>query len=165
MTAISLGICLFAPKLGSFEQESMVSNLYQAQTQLNTTRSAAENAKATSFEIQKELSSLAILLLFAQVLPYRPRYQMHRLMELSVEISEIAKLISLYQQNNSLKETVVVALGTNTTDNYQELLDQLVKDFPKGRRLIFVTPYDGNFTRANPFPIKPVNTRKNWLKI
>ncbi len=87
MTAISLGICLFAPKLGSFEQESMVSNLYQAQTQLNTTRSVAENAKATSFEIQKELSSLAILLLFAQVLPYRPRYQMHRLMELSVEIS------------------------------------------------------------------------------
>ncbi len=45
-----------------------------------------------------------------------------------------------------MKETVVVALGTNTTDNYQELLDQLVKDFPKGRRLIFVTPYDGNFT-------------------
>ncbi|MFX3803902.1 acetyltransferase, partial [Streptococcus suis] len=53
---------------------------------------------------------------------------------------EIAKLINLYKQNNILKETVVVALGTNTTDNYQELLDKLVKDFPKGRRLIFVTP-------------------------
>ncbi len=123
----------------------MVSNLYQAQTQLNTTRSA-ENAKATSFEIQKELSSLAILLLFASsaIQTALPDAQIDG--TVSRNLSEIAKLISLYQQNNSLKETVVVALGTNTTDNYQELLDQLVKDFPKGRRLIFVTPYDGNFT-------------------
>ncbi len=89
---------------------------------------------------------MAILLLFAQVLPYRPRPDAQIDGTVSRNLSEIAKLISLYQQNNSLKETVVVALGTNTTDNYQELLDQLVKDFPKGRRLIFVTPYDGNFT-------------------
>lgn len=87
MTIVGLGICLFGPKLGSFEQESIVSNLYQAQTQLNTTRSAAENAKATSFEIQKELSSLAILLLLRASSAIQTRYQMHRSMELSVEIS------------------------------------------------------------------------------
>ncbi|HFI0400059.1 TPA: acyltransferase family protein [Streptococcus suis] len=147
LTVIGFGICLFAPKLGSFEQESMVSNLYQAQTQLNTTRSAAENAKATSFEIQKGI------IIFGDSVTVRASSAIQTALPdaqidgtVSRNLSEIAKLINLYKQNNSLKETVVVALGTNTTDNYQELLDQLVKDFPKGRRLIFVTPYDGNFT-------------------
>ncbi|HFI0402292.1 TPA: acyltransferase family protein [Streptococcus suis] len=150
LAVIGLGICLFAPKLGSFEQENMISSLYQAQTQLNTTRSAAENAKATGFEIQQGVT------IFGDSVTVRASSAIQASLPdaqidgtVSRNLTEISKLITLYKQNNTLKETVVVALGTNTTDNYQELLDQLVNDFPKGHRLIFVTPYDGNFTPSN----------------
>ncbi|MGQ7463035.1 acyltransferase family protein [Streptococcus suis] len=150
LAVIGLGICLFAPKLGSFEQENMISSLYQAQTQLSTTRSAAENAKATGFEIQQGVT------IFGDSVTVRASSAIQASLPdaqidgtVSRNLTEISKLITLYKQNNTLKETVVVALGTNTTDNYQELLDQLVNDFPKGHRLIFVTPYDGNFTPSN----------------
>lgn len=150
LAILGLGICLFAPKLGSFEHENMISSIYQAQTQMNTTRSAAENVKATGFEIQKGIT------IFGDSVTVRASSAIQASLPdaqidgtVSRNLTEISKLIALYKQNNTLKETVVVALGTNTTDNYQELLDQLVNDFPKGHRLIFVTPYDGNFTPSN----------------
>ncbi len=150
LALIGLVICLFAPKLGSFEQENMISSIYQAQTQMNTTRSAAENVKATGFEIQKGIT------IFGDSVTVRASSAIKSSLPdaqidgtVSRNLTEISKLITLYKQNNTLKETVVVALGTNTVDNYQELLEQLVNEFPKGHRLIFVTPYDGNFTPSN----------------
>lgn len=147
LTLLGLTICLFAPKLGNFDNENMISSLYQAQTQLNTTRSAVENAKATGFEIQKGVTIFGdsvTVRASSAVQAALPEAQIDG--TVSRNLTEISKLISLYKKNNTLKETVVIALGTNTANNYQELLDQLVKDFPKGHRLIFVTPYDGNFT-------------------
>ncbi|NQN68108.1 acyltransferase [Streptococcus suis] len=150
LALIGLGICLFAPKLGTFEHENMISSIYQAQTQMNTTRSAAENVKATGFEIQKGIT------IFGDSVTVRASSAIKSSLPdaqidgtVSRNLTEISKLITLYKQNNTLKETVVVALGTNTADNYQELLEQLVNEFPKGHRLIFVTPYDGNFTPSN----------------
>lgn len=144
---ITGGIALFAPKLGSFEQESMVSNLYQAQNQLATTRTAAENAQATSYDIQEGVTifgdSVTVRASFA-IQEKLPKAQIDG--TVSRHLTEISNLIKLYKDNNSLKETVVVALGTNPSDNYQELLDTLVAEFPKGHRLILVTPYDGNDT-------------------
>ncbi|HEM3577024.1 TPA: acyltransferase [Streptococcus suis] len=150
LTVLSLAICLFAPRLGTFEQENMISSLYQAQTQLATTRSAAENSKVSSFDIQKGVT------MFGDSVTVRASTALQEAIPgiqidgtVSRNLTEIESLIKLYQQNNSLKETVIVALGTNTSNNYQELLDKLVKDFPKGRRLILVTPYDGNFSPSN----------------
>ncbi|HFU4054772.1 TPA: acyltransferase family protein [Streptococcus suis] len=147
---LGLAICLFAPRLGNFDQENMISSLYQAQTQLATTRSAADNSKVSSFDIQKGVT------LFGDSVTVRASTALQETIPgiqidgtVSRNLTEIESLIKLYQQNNSLKETVIVALGTNTSDNYQEILDKLVKDFPKGRRLIFVTPYDGNFSPSN----------------
>ncbi|HFI0978393.1 TPA: acyltransferase family protein [Streptococcus suis] len=155
LAILGLGICLFAPKLGSFEHENMISSIYQAQTQMNTTRSAAENVKATGFEIQKGIT------IFGDSVTVRASSAIQASLPdaqidgtVSRNLTEISKLITLYKQNNTLKETVVVALGTNTADNYQELLDQLVNDFPKGHRLIFVTPYDGNYTPSNSIAYK-----------
>lgn len=155
LAILGLGICLFAPKLGSFEHENMISSIYQAQTQMNTTRSAAENVKATGFEIQKGIT------IFGDSVTVRASSAIQASLPdaqidgtVSRNLTEISKLITLYKQNNTLKETVVVALGTNAADNYQELLDQLVNDFPKGHRLIFVTPYDGNYTPSNSIAYK-----------
>lgn len=128
----------------------MISSLYQAQTQLATTRAGVENAQATSYEIQEGIA------IFGDSVTVRASSAVQTALPdaqidgtVSRHLTEISGLISLYKKNNTRKQTVVVALGTNTSDNYQELLDQLVKEFPKGHRLIFVTPYDGNYTPSN----------------
>lgn len=141
-----LAISFTAPKLGTFEGESLVSNLYQADTQMATTRAAAENAQATGYTIQDGTT------IFGDSVTVRANAALQSLLPeaqvdgtVSRHLTEIAELIKLYKTNNTLRKNVVVALGTNTSENYQELLDELVATFPKGHRLIFVTPYDGNF--------------------
>ena len=150
LVACSLGIAVFAPKLGNFEKESLVSNLYQAQTQLATTRAAAENAQATSYDIQKGVTIFGdsvTVRASADIQAVLPEAQIDG--TVSRHLTEITGLVNLYKQNNTLKETVVVALGTNTSENYKELLDDFISHFPKGHRLVFVTPYDGNYAPSD----------------
>lgn len=148
LTLTCLGISLFAPKLGGFEKESLASNLVQAQTQMATTRAAAENAQATNYNVQTGVT------IFGDSVTVRASTAIQEVLPdavidgtVSRHLTEAKNLIELYKKNNTLKETVVISLGTNTSDNYQELLDDLVANFPKGHRLIFVTPYDGNFSQ------------------
>ena len=65
--------------------------------------------------------------------------------------------------NKILLENVVVALGTNTVENYEALLNQIVAKLPKGHRLILVTPYDGR-TAHNGASIA-VKTRQYELEL
>ncbi|MBL6538472.1 acyltransferase [Streptococcus suis] len=148
LTLACLGISLFAPRLGGFEKESLASNLVQAQTQMDTTRAAAENAQATNYNVQAGVT------IFGDSVTVRASTAIQEVLPdavidgtVSRHLTEAKNLIELYKKNNTLKETVVISLGTNTSDNYQELLDDLVANFPKGHRLIFVTPYDGNFSQ------------------
>ena len=53
------------------------------------------------------------------------------------------RLLMQMQNNNTLREYVVVALGTNQNNNSLEYIDQIVWDLERGHRLIFVTPYNG----------------------
>ncbi|MTB64461.1 acyltransferase family protein [Streptococcus sp. zg-86] len=140
-----LGISLFAPKLGNFERESLVNNLYQAQRQMTATRSAAENAQATNYNVEKGTTIIgdSVSVRASEgIQSLLPTAQLDG--AVSRNLSEADNLVQLYQNSHSLKENVVIALGTNTSENYQELLDELIEHFPKGHRLIFVTPYDGN---------------------
>lgn len=141
----TIGISLFAPRLGNFERESLVNNLYQAERQMTATRSAAENAQATDYNVEKGTT------IIGDSVAIRASEGIHSLLPdaqldgaVSRNLSEADKLVQLYYTSHSLKENVVISLGTNTSNNYQELLDELVNNFPKGYRLIFVTPYDGN---------------------
>ena len=74
--------------------------------------------------------------------------------------------LEVYQtaiSNKILLENVVVALGTNTVENYEALLNQIVAKLPKGHRLILVTPYDGR-TAHNGASIA-VKTRQYELEL
>jgi len=55
-------------------------------------------------------------------------------------------LLMQMQEQGSLREYVVVALGTNGNVNAPDKIEQIIADIQPGTRLIFVTPYDG---RAN----------------
>ncbi|GHU52733.1 acyltransferase [Clostridia bacterium] len=52
-------------------------------------------------------------------------------------------LIMQRQEEGTLREIVVVALGTNGDHNYKNSIDKIINDIEPGHRLIFVTPYDG----------------------
>lgn len=165
LALLGVGICLFSPGLGNFEKESLVSSLYQAQTQLATTRSGLDAAKATSYDIQKGVT------IFGDSVTVRASTALQAALPeaqidgtVSRHLTEISGLVTLYKENNTLKETVVVSLGTNTSDNYKELLDQLLADFPEGHRLIFVTPYDGNYTPSQSLAYQTGHYEKELAK-
>jgi peptidoglycan/LPS O-acetylase OafA/YrhL len=52
-------------------------------------------------------------------------------------------LMSALQNNDSLREYVVIALGTNQNVNSFNYIEQIISDLRPGHRLIFVTPYNG----------------------
>lgn len=142
----TLVICWTAPKVGSFEREMLISNLQQADTQMAATRSAAESAQASDYNIQPGVT------IFGDSVTVRASSAIQTALPdaqidgtVSRHLTEISNLIKLYKDSNTLRENVVVALGTNASEEYKELLDTLIQEFPKGHRLIFVTPYDGNF--------------------
>jgi hypothetical protein len=47
------------------------------------------------------------------------------------------------QESGSLREYVVIALGTNGDDNYSTSFTRIINALEPGHRLIFVTPFDG----------------------
>jgi len=72
-------------------------------------------------------------------------------LEISREIWQGYEVMMNLHKNNSLREYVVISLGTNAHKNSIEYIDKIIRDIPPGHRLIFVTPYLGtwNETRIN----------------
>jgi len=51
------------------------------------------------------------------------------------------------KNRGELREYIVIALGTNSSGKYEELLTKFINDTNPGHRLVFVTPYDGRFNQ------------------
>ena len=64
------------------------------------------------------------------------------------------------QSRGQLGEYVVIALGTNGTNSYANLMTQIIDTLDSGHRLIFVTPFDG---RSND-NAKITNATAEWLR-
>jgi len=58
------------------------------------------------------------------------------------------RLLMQLQNNGSLREYIVVALGTNQNENSLRFIDRIIEDIKPGHRLIFVTPFNGAMTRT-----------------
>ena len=52
-------------------------------------------------------------------------------------------IITRMQNRGELREYVVIALGTNGTNNYARLMTDIIEAINPGHRVIFVTPFDG----------------------
>jgi peptidoglycan/LPS O-acetylase OafA/YrhL len=52
-------------------------------------------------------------------------------------------LLMQMQNSNSLREYIVIALGTNQRSDSIEKIDKIIANIKSGHRLIFVTPYNG----------------------
>jgi len=47
------------------------------------------------------------------------------------------------QQKGTLREVVVIALGTNGVDDFADYVQKIIDDIAPGHRLVFVVPFDG----------------------
>ena len=164
LTLLMFGIALFAPRVGAFDENLITEGLLQSDSKMQITRAQVDNASATSYNVSDGVTMIGDSVnlrasdYLKQVLP---DIQLDALVSRNLDSG-----LRVYETdiaNRVLLKNVVIALGTNSSNNYQELLDKFVQELPKGHRLIFVTPYDGR--EANDSNSVTVQTRKYELEL
>ena len=61
----------------------------------------------------------------------------------SRSIAEGYRLMMEMQEKGTLREVVVIALGTNGVDDFADYVQRIIDDIAPGHRLVFVVPFDG----------------------
>lgn len=164
LTLLMFGIALFAPRVGAFDENLITEGLRQSDSKMQITRAQVDNASATSYNVSDGVTMIGDSVnlrasdYLKQVLP---DIQLDALVSRNLDSG-----LRVYETdiaNRVLLKNVVIALGTNSSNNYQELLDKFVQELPKGHRLILVTPYDGR--EANDSNSVTVQTRQYELEL
>ena len=143
-TLITLNIMMIAPKIGAFEENLLVNGLNQADNKMQITRTQVDHATASQYNVTKGTTVIG-----DSVALRASEWLKQAMPEAQVDAAvsrNLASGLEVYQtdiSNKVLLENVVLALGANTVDNYESLLNQFIAKLPKGHRLILVTPYDG----------------------
>ncbi|MFA9413122.1 MULTISPECIES: acyltransferase family protein [unclassified Streptococcus] len=144
-TAVALLIISFAPATGDFERQMMVDNLHQAATQLQQTRTLAGQEKASKYDITEGVTIIGdsvTLRASKSITEALPEALVDA--QGSRNLAQANEIVANHIANGSLTKYLVIGTGVNTIYNYQEELDRLVEQLPKGYHLILITPYDGN---------------------
>lgn len=147
-----------APTLTGLERQLWIGGIYQSTDQMTTTKNvvmAAVKTKTTdtknSAAPTKAPKGVSIIgdsvtlgtrdYLGKHVADSTIDAQGERTMDLAYNV------MMTQQKNHVLRQNVVICIGTNALDGWQQQLDKLIHDLEPGHRLILVTPYD---QRANP---------------
>lgn len=164
LTFILLIITVTAPSVGAFEESLIVNGLNQADTKMQTTRKHVDQKTATNYNVAEGTTVIG-----DSVTLRSAEWIQEAIPDAQVDAVVSRNLVSGLEffkndiANQTLLQNVVLALGTNPVDNYEELLDQYIELLPKGHRLILVTPYDGR-TANDPSSI-PVKMRQYELEL
>lgn len=164
LTLLMFGIALFAPRVGAFDENLITEGLRQSDSKMQITRAQVDNASATSYNVSDGVTMIgdSVNLRASDYLKQvMPDIQLDALVSRNLDSG--LKVYETDIANRVLLKNVVIALGTNSSNNYQELLDKFVQELPKGHRLIFVTPYDGR--EANDSNSVTVQTRQYELEL
>ena len=164
LTTIMLLLMLTAPKVGTFEQSLITEGLKQADQKMTLTRQKADQSMASQYNVSKGTS-----LIGDSVALRANDFLQEAISDIQVDASVSRNLetgLKVYQadiKNKILLQNVVLALGANAINNYQEVLDEIVETLPKGHRLILITPYDGRMIGDKSSPV--VKTREYELEL
>lgn len=133
-----------APAVSSFDESLIVNGLKQTDNKMQMTRSQVDQATATEYNVSDGITMIgdSVALRSSQWLQQTiPSIQIDAIVS-----RNLASGLEVYKtdiSNHILLKNIALALGTNASDNYEELLNQYIENLPKGHRLILVTPYDG----------------------
>nr|WP_282917622.1 acyltransferase family protein [Streptococcus canis] len=139
LSLLALGTCVAAPKVGKFEQQLLISSLQQAQSNIDRTHTlAAGDANALSnVGIIGDSVALRSSAAFSKLMP-----QAQLDAAVSRNFSEAFELFTNQINSKSLSNTVVLAVGVNSLDNYAQDVQSFIEALPKGHRLVLVSPYN-----------------------
>lgn len=64
-------------------------------------------------------------------------------------LEKAAEIIKEIEDEGNLGDIVAIALGTNAVEDPEESLEKIVKDLPKGKKLIFISCYDSRYDQPH----------------
>ena len=145
LSLITLVVILIAPQVGAFETDLTVNGLHQAQTNITRTKTMADQAEASRYNIADGVSIIGdsvTLRASAALKELLPSAQIDG--QVSRNTKQANALMLNYSQNKALPKIVVIATGVNNPENSKPDLDLLITNLPKGHQLVLVTPYEGD---------------------
>lgn len=149
LSLLTLIVMLIAPQVGAFETDLMVNGLNQAQTNITRTKTMADQAEASRYNIAEGVSIIGDSVTLRatpglkEVLPDAQTDG-----QVSRNTKQANAIMLNHSQNKVLPKIVVVATGVNNPEDYKADIDSLITNLPKGHQLVLVTPYEGDKTQA-----------------
>ena len=149
LSLLTLIVMLIAPQVGAFETDLMVNGLNQAQTNITRTKTMADQAEASRYNIADGVSIIGDSVTLRatpglkEVLPDAQTDG-----QVSRNTKQANAIMLNHSQNKVLPKIVVIATGVNNPEDYKADIDSLITNLPKGHQLVLVTPYEGDTTQA-----------------
>ena len=149
LSLLTLIVMLIAPQVGAFETDLMVNGLNQAQTSITRTKTMADQAEASRYNIAEGVSIIGDSVTLRatpglkEVLPDAQTDG-----QISRNTKQANAIMLNHSQNKVLPKIVVIATGVNNPEDYKADIDSLITNLPKGHQLVLVTPYEGDKTQA-----------------
>ena len=149
LSLLTLIVMLIAPQVGAFETDLMVNGLNQAQTNITRTKTMADQAEASRYNIAEGVSIIGDSVTLRatpglkEVLPDAQTDG-----QISRNTKQANAIMLNHSQNKVLPKIVVIATGVNNPEDYKADIDSLITNLPKGHQLVLVTPYEGDTTQA-----------------
>ena len=149
LSLLTLIVMLIAPQVGAFETDLMVNGLNQAQTNITHTKTMADQAEASRYNIADGVSIIGDSVTLRatpglkEVLPDAQTDG-----QVSRNTKQANAIMLNRSQNKVLPKIVVIATGVNNPEDYKADIDSLITNLPKGHQLVLVTPYEGDKTQA-----------------
>ena len=149
LSLLTLIVMLIAPQVGAFETDLMVNGLNQAQTNITRTKTMADQAEASSYNVAEGVAIIGDSVTlratpgFKEVLPEAQTDG-----QVSRNTKQANAIMLNNSQNKALPKIVVIATGVNNPEDYKADIDSLITNLPKGHQLVLMTPYEGDKTQA-----------------
>ena len=149
LSLLTLIVMFIAPQVGAFETDLMVNGLNQAQTNITRTKTMADQAEASRYNIAEGVSIIGDSVTLRatpglkEVLPDAQTDG-----QVSRNTKQANAIMLNHSQNKVLPKIVVIATGVNNPEDYKADIDSLITNLPKGHQLVLVTPYEGDTTQA-----------------
>ena len=149
LSLLTLIVMFIAPQVGAFETDLMVNGLNQAQTNITRTKTMADQAEASRYNIAEGVSIIGdsvTLRATPELKEVLPDAQTDG--QVSRNTKQANAIMLNHSQNKVLPKIVVIATGVNNPEDYKADIDSLITNLPKGHQLVLMTPYEGDITQA-----------------
>ena len=152
--AIGFGVflCLQAPKISSLEQSLLLGGIQQDVGKLDMAyakATAPKNEPSVAPAQNTDIPAGTTIIGDSVTLGSRS-YLLEHMQDVDIDAEGNRTMNLAYdvlmnlQNTGQLRKNVVMCIGTNSLDDYQEQTQKVIDDLKPGHHLIFITPHDGH---------------------